>query len=242
MVAIPILTYLVAIGLLSQSVAFPQGCRLPLVKPLPLHWVAKSAINTDQASSPLLVSDLPSRFDPAPRFLKQLVLHGMAGLTPTLQKEGISIREEDVLMFVDLGNAELVMAMTARLPNARSRKQFDAGLRRQDAQELFVQGLQQSLRSWGKVTVYDAREIKPLQGIGEAARGFALQAKIEKIPFRLWGNAIAFRRGKSGAIVITGTLGSESEGINIRKLATIVDRRLSVANVSPSYGTRNPDI
>ncbi len=76
------------------------------------------------------------------------------------------------------------------------------------------------------VKVNKVRAIAELRGIGELARGFAIDAEFEELPLKLWTSAILFRRGGNAALVILGSLEGELEEFSIKNLAAKLDRRL----------------
>jgi hypothetical protein len=192
-------------------------------------WVKNLSLAGEGAS--LQVSDLPAGFAPAPSFIQKLLAQGIASLNRDLTRQGIVI--EQVVAFVDLEQAEIVVGLTAHLSSSLAVETFESGLRRPDSPEIFVTGFKKSLSGLGKVKVNQVRELPEAQGIGEIARGFGIDGELESWSVTISAEAIAFRRGRTGALVIAGALAHEIEGIEMRDLALRLDHRLRHA--------KNPD-
>ncbi len=212
------------LGCLSWSLALhPLGIPLSVSA----EWETSPLLAT---GSFLQLCDLPSRFEDAPPFVQKLLLKGIASVNPELEKQGINV--EQVATFVSIEEAEMVMGLTSRFTNGQGVETFDLQLRRADSDKIFIRGLQQSLSSLGKVTVTQVKELNNTQDIGEISRGFALEAELEKWPVSvsLSTEALAFRRGQTGVLVIIGALAHEIEDIGIQDLALVLDRRLQMVS------------
>jgi hypothetical protein len=174
----------------------------------------------------LKVGDLPAGFDRAPSFVQGLIVKGIAALNPELNRQGVDL--EQVTAFIDLERAEIVVGLTAHLSNSQSLKAFDLGLRRSDSSEIFVLGLKKSLSGLGKVKVNQVKELAKIEEIGEIARGFRIDGELENWSMAVETEAIAFRRGRTAALVIVGALAYEvEERTLVKDLALLLDRRLS---------------
>jgi hypothetical protein len=174
-------------------------------------------------STALELSDLPPRFKPVPPALKEFLFEGIAGVKPYLDREGISL--EEATAFANFANAEMVIGLTFMLSDQPSLNRFDSGLNSPDASEQFVWGLKQSLQGLGAIKVKEVRELPLRRKIGNIARGMSIKAEFEELPFQLFVEAIAFRRGRSGALVIVGALNHSVRDIQVQDLAIQLDRR-----------------
>jgi hypothetical protein len=192
---------------------FPPTIFLPISSPLLAQAILES-------------SDLPPRFEPAPPFLERLIFNGIAAVNPVLEQEGITL--DQISTFVAFEQAEMVMALKANLPNQQGIERFDFQLRRPDVQELFVAGLQRSLVSLGKIKITKVEELSSLEGIGELARGFAIEAKFIRLPLRIYSETVVFRRGYKGVLIVLGILDRPINDLTIQDLARQLDRRLQL--------------
>jgi len=190
----------------------------------PVRSIVLPSLAQGSAPKTILPADLPSRFDPAPAFLQKIILNSIAALNPDFKREGIVL--EEAATFIDLEQAEIVMGLTANLPNVDAIKKFDAGLRSPDSQQIFIEGLKKSLSSFGKVEITQVKELSTVNKLGQIARGFAIEAKLPDRGLTISTESVAFRRGNTGILVILGAIDHPLTSIRAADLALRLDRRL----------------
>lgn len=201
-------------------------CSFLTLIPLPAMAVSTgdTTVNSEELAVNLRVSDLPPPFEPAPPFVRHFIYRGIAAIEPYLEAEGISL--ENISSFVNFEESELVIAMTTTLDNQEVVEKFDASLMRPDAQDIFVKGVEETLRGFSNIKIAQIQELNPLKGIGNRARGFSFRADFQGLPLQLFGETIAFRRERIAALVVVGALNHPPAEVNMRDLAVRLDRRL----------------
>jgi hypothetical protein len=217
----PVLTRL----LIFSSLLLTVFCSFQTLIFLPA--IAASTTNTtvdaESIVGNLQASDLPPRFEPAPPFLRHFIYKGIAAVQPNLEAEGIS--QGNVSSFVDFEQAELVLGMTAVLASEEAAAKFDASLSRADAKDIFIKGVEETLKGVGSLKLTQIQELNSLKAVGNRARGFSFQADFQGLPLQLFGEAVAFRRNRIVALVVIGAINHPPAEIHVQDLAMQLDRR-----------------
>lgn len=217
----PVLIYLPIVS------SFLTTALCGLLTLIPLAGIAASTsnppVNSEQVAENLQASDLPPRFEPAPPFLRHFIYKGIAAVQSYLEAEGISL--EDVSSFVDFEQGELVLGMTTSLDSQEVVEKFDTSLVRPDAKDIFAKGVEETLRGVGNIKIAQIQELNSLKAIGNRARGFSFRVDFQGLPLQVFGEAVAFRRNGTAAVVVLGALNHPPAEIHVQDLAARLDRR-----------------
>lgn len=194
--------------------------------------IASPAASPDTSGTTLLkLTDLPTGFEIAPPLLQQIIQQAIEQTQTDLKKVNIDL--EEMVIFVDIGAAEIVACVVMKLANLQARETFDRQLQRHDAQEVFLLGFRQVLRFLGEAKVAAPKPLESLQGLGESALGYRLTASIANFPTQIFADSLAFRRQETGILLIVGSLVNLPERVDIKELAFRLDRRLQSSSYDP---------
>jgi hypothetical protein len=203
----------------------------PLIFPQPSLATDNSLASPEKATL-LTLTDLPPGFEVAPPILQQLIAGAIAQTRGDLQKADIDL--EETVLFLDIENAVIVAYVKMYLTNIHARATFDNHLRGEGAKELFLSGFRQITQFFGKATIAEPQAIASLQGLGETAFGYRLEATIENFSPQIFADSLLFRRRETVILLIVGSISrservataSVPERLDIRNLAEKIDRRL----------------
>jgi hypothetical protein len=190
----------------------------------PMPWVVLPSFAQTIPPKTILLSDIPPRFQPAPAFFQKLILNGITTVNPDFKREGVIL--EDATTFIDLEQVEMILGLTANLPNQAVIQKFDAGLRNPNIQKTFIDGLKNSLSSLGKVKISEVGELHTLKNLGQVAKGFNITAKFSDQDLTIFTESIAFRRGNKVILIILGAVDHPLTAIQAADIAFRLDQRL----------------
>ena len=171
----------------------------------------------------LRISDLPSRFEPGPPLLRQLILKSFASFQPYFEQN--DAQSNNLSIFVDIEQAELVLGMTGHLSTQQAIKQFDQALSRSDNQQVFVQEIEKSLQAFGPLKIKQIEKLES-SAIGDRSQAFRFQANTQGLPVRIFGEFVILRRNNTAAVVVLGALNRPLDDLRVPELATRLDNRL----------------
>jgi hypothetical protein len=172
----------------------------------------------------LTAEDLPSSFIKMPDFIKQPMLKA---ITSSLQSYfgNNEITVQDLLAFLDFKNLTIALGFTTSLPNEQTLRKFDAGLEGEAALQTFADSVKKSSYLLGTVSIKQQTLLADLpKRIGEVSLGMSVIAETRSAP--LFADMVAFRRGKTGAVTILGSLNQKSAAVTVSELAQKMDARL----------------
>ena len=132
----------------------------------------------------LRISDLPPRFEPGPPLLRQLILKSVGSFQPYSPQD--EAQSNNLSIFVDIEQAELVLGITTHLPTQKAIAQFDQVLGRSENQQIFVQEIEKSLQAFGPFKI---KQIEKLESstIGDRSQAFRFQANAQGLPVEIFG-------------------------------------------------------
>ena len=171
----------------------------------------------------LRISDLPSRFEPGPPLLRQLILKNFGSFQPYFGQN--DAQSNNLSIFVDIEQAELVLGITSHLSTQQAIAQFDQALNRSDNQQIIVQELEKSLQAFGPLKI---KQIEKLESstIGDRSQAFRFQADAQGLPVAIFGEFVILRRNNAAAVVVVGALNRPLDDLRVPELAARLDNRL----------------
>ena len=171
----------------------------------------------------LRISDLPSRFEPGPPLLRQLILKNFGSFQPYFEQNDAP--SNNLSIFVDIEQAELVLGITSHLSTQQAIAQFDQALSRSDNQQIFVQALEKNLQAFGPLKIKQIEKLES-SAIGDRSQAFRFQANAQGLPLTIFGEFVILRRNNAAAVVVIGALNHPLDDLRVPELASRLDNRL----------------
>ena len=171
----------------------------------------------------LRISDLPARFEPGPPFLRQLILKNFGSFQSYFQHN--EPQTNNLSIFIDIEQAELVLGMTSHLSTQQAIVQFDQALSRSDNRQMFVQELEKNLQAFGPLKIKQIEKLES-SAIGDRSQAFRFQADAQGLPLTIFGEFVILRRNNATAVVVIGSLNQPLDDLRVPELASRLDNRL----------------